>query len=183
MKTIRNFSHWLYGVSTSRVTLVALAIFILFTSLVLPAQSAAMRSEAGSPDLSFYYTADDLYRMAESYGEQRRRDYVIARFTFDVIWPVVYTFFLATATSWLFQRAFPPDSFLRLMNLTPLLAAFFDFLENASTSWVMLLYPESAGIVAHLAGFFTVAKWLLLVDCLALLLIGLDFWLLRRFQS
>ena len=81
----KGISGWLYKVSRGWVALSALGIFMLFSALVLPDQAdrAEMASgSAASPDTSLYYSAEDLYRMAEAYGEQGREAYVRARFTF-----------------------------------------------------------------------------------------------------
>lgn len=94
---LKKFSHWIRRVSNGWVALSTLVIFLLFTALVLPDQASrtqAYTETAGSPDMSFYYTADDLYQMAEAYGENGREAYVSARFTFDLIWPMVYMIFL-----------------------------------------------------------------------------------------
>ncbi|NBD35726.1 MAG: hypothetical protein GVY30_06970, partial [Chloroflexi bacterium] len=96
----KRISVWLRNISTGWIALAALAIFLLFTALVLPrqaAQSEAETGEAGSPDTSLFYAPDELYRLAEAYGPSGRAAYIRARFTFDVIWPLVYTAFLSTA--------------------------------------------------------------------------------------
>lgn len=64
--------------------------------------------------------------MAEAYGESGRQAYIRARFTFDLVWPLVYTLFLATAISWVLGRAFALDSCWQRANLAPLLNAIFD---------------------------------------------------------
>ena len=148
--------------STGWVALLGLVVFVVFTITVLPAQSAqAERSTGGAnvPDLSFYYSAEQLYGMAESYGAEGRDEYIRARFTFDLVWPLVYTLFLATAISWVFGKAFAPDSPWQRANLAPLLGALFDYLENLSTSLVMLRYPAQTPVVDALASVFTALKW------------------------
>lgn len=173
---LNRFSDWLRMVSTGWAVLAAVAIFSLFSVLVLPGQSTAaegVSGDAGSPDTSFYYSADDLYRMAEAYGEEGRRAYVRARFTFDVVWPLVYTVFLVTVISWVFRKAFAPDSRWQRANLLPVLGAVFDLLENVSTSLVMLRYPESTVVLALLAPIFTASKWLLLGVSFLLLAAGI----------
>jgi hypothetical protein len=155
-------SDWLRRVSMGWVTLSALIMFLLFSTLVLPHQATKAEQETGSadsPDMSFFYSAGDLYRMAESYGGRGRQAYVRARFTFDLVWPLVYTLFLATAISWLFGRAFAPDSLWQRANLAPPLGALFDYLENLSTSLVMLRYPDQTAVVDALAPAFTMLKW------------------------
>jgi hypothetical protein len=172
----KRISDWLRGVSTGWVALSALLIFVLFSALVLPQQATRAEQETGSaesPDTSLFYSASDLYRMAESYGEQGRQAYVRARFTFDLVWPLVYTLFLATAISWVFGRAFAPDSPWQRANLASLLGALFDYLENLSTSLVMLRYPAQTPVVDTLASVFTALKWGLIGASFVLLVGGI----------
>jgi hypothetical protein len=158
----RRISDWLQRVSTGWVALSALLIFLLFSALVLPQQATKAEQETGSsdsPDMSFFYSSSDLYRMAESYGEQGRQAYIKARFTFDLAWPLVYTLFLTTSIGWVFGKAFAPDSRWQRANLAPLLGALFDYLENLSTSLVMWRFPEQTLVVDALAPVFTALKW------------------------
>jgi len=162
--------------STGWVALSALVVFVLFTALVLPGQSAQAEGEAadaGSPDLSLWYSPGDLYRMAEAYGEQGRKAYVRARFTFDLVWPVVYGAFLTTAIGWLYTRAFAPDSRWRLANLAPPLGVVLDYMENVSTSVVMLRYPNRTPVVDTLAPIFTGVKWVFVGASFVLLVVGM----------
>ena len=168
-------SSWIDRVSTGRVTLAALALFLLFMILVLPRQAASAQAAAGgagSPDTSLLYTTQDLYRFAESYGETGIQAYVQARITFDVVFPLVYGFFLVTALSWLYARSFRAVSRWQQANLVPLVAVLFDFLENLATSLVMLRYPQPTPVVDSLAPAFTLVKWLLVSGSFALLLLG-----------
>lgn len=182
---MKRLSDWLRRFSKGWVALLALVIFILFTALVLPAQSSqadAQSGAAGSPDLSLWYSPADLYRMAEAYGEQGRQAYIRARFTFDVAWPLVYTFFLVTNISWLYDKIYTPDSRWQLANLSPLLTMLLDFLENLSTSLVMARYPQPSPLIAWLAPFFTAFKWTFVGLSFLLLILGLvqALWKLMR---
>ena len=169
----QRISDGLHRVSTGWVALAAMVIFLLFTALVLPRQSEAGAGDVGSPDTSFTYSRDELYRMAEAYGAQGRAAYVRARLTFDVIWPIVYTLFLSTAISWLYGRAFQPGSPWRRANLAPVLGALFDYLENLSTSVVMVRFPDRTPVVDTLAPIFTLVKWIFVGGSFVLLFIGL----------
>ena len=159
---MNSLSLWLHRVSTGRVTLVALVGFLAFSALVLPAQSrtAPGAGDVGSPDTKLVYVPADLYRMAEAYGVDGRAAYLRARWTFDLIFPVVYTAFLVTAISWLTRRAFPPGSRLQRANLIPVLGALLDYMENSATSLVMLRYPAKTPLIAGMAPVFTFTKWL-----------------------
>jgi hypothetical protein len=171
----KRVSDWLHRVSTGLVALAALAIFSLFSVLVLPRQAARSEMEtgdAGSPDMSFFYTAENLYRWAEAYGPQGRRAYIEARFTFDVIWPLVYVAFLSMAISWLYGKAFTAGSWWQRLNLMPVLGALLDYMENISTSLVMWRYPHRMMVVAVLAPVFTLSKWILIAGSFTLLALG-----------
>lgn len=179
-------SVWLYQRSTGWVVLAAAALFLLFLGLVLPSQAARARQSTGveeSPDGSFVYSVDDLYRMAELYGPEGRAAYIRARFTFDVIWPLAYTFFLSTALSWVYRRAFAAGSIWRYANLSPVLGALFDYGENLSTSLVMARYPARTAVVDLLAPGLTLVKWLFVNGSFVLLALGIAVgiwrWLAR----
>jgi hypothetical protein len=173
---MRQISDAWYRISNGRTAAVALFIFMAFTALVLPGQSresASISGETGSPDLSFYYTRDELYEMAEAYGEEGRAAYIRARFTFDVAWPIVYTFFLSTTISWIILKTSSPDERIWRLNLLPVLGALFDYLENVSTSLVMYRYPSLTPTVDSLASWFTLLKWLAIVGSFLILFLGL----------
>jgi hypothetical protein len=186
----KRLSDFLYKIMNGWVAILALVVFLLFAGLVLPGQAASAETysgNAGSPDLSFYYSTQDLYHMAEVYGEQGRGAYIRARFTFDLIWPLVYTFFLCTAISWVYARAFTTNSLWRGANLVPVLAMLFDYLENLSTSLVMLRYPHPTIVVDSLAPLFTMVKWVLVIGSIGLLFVGAAIavwqWVKKRSKS
>ncbi len=178
-ETLRRFSG-------SWATLAALGIFVLFTALVLPRQAAQAEeyaAEVGSPDTSLFYSAEELYEMAEAYGEEGRRLYVRSRFTFDLIWPLVYAFFLTTSISWVYSRSFAADSLGQLANLVAALGAALDFLENGSASLVMARYPDPTPVVVVLAPVFTLLKWTCVGGSFLLLALGLVAYVRRRIEK
>ena len=85
--SISKLSDGIIRKSTLLVTVSALVLFIVFMVTVLPSQSENAREQSGesSPDMSFFFTVDELYEIAESYGEAGRDAYVKARFTFDLV--------------------------------------------------------------------------------------------------
>jgi hypothetical protein len=172
---LKRLSDWLYRVSSAWITLLSASIFLVFTVVVLPVQTAASESilgEAGSPDLLFFYTSDELYKMARSYGDEGRDAYIKARFTFDLAWPIVYTLFLSTSISWIFQKVITPGIWLWRMNLLPVFGALADYLENIATSIVMFRYPTRTPLIDVLAPFFTLFKWVLISGSFLILLVG-----------
>ena len=172
--------------SSGWVTLLGLLIFVVFSITVLPSQSAqADRStgQTGIPDLSFYYSVEQLYEMAEGYGAEGRSAYIRARFTFDLIWPLVYGFFLVTSMSWLAGRVLSEGSRWEMANLLPFAGVLFDYLENISTSLVMLRYPQDTWLAANLAGFFTALKWVSIGASFVFLVIFLVWAIWKRLKK
>ena len=179
---LKKLSNWIDHVSNGWVALSILIIFLLFTAFILPGQSSRAASNTGSaksPDMSLYYTAGELYQMAEAYGEEGREAYVKARFTFDLVWPLVYMIFLSTEISWVYGKTFAPDSSWQLMNLIPIFGAVCDYLENISTSLIMIAFPKQVPVVDMLAGVFTVVKWMLVGGSFLLLIAGIGVGLWR----
>lgn len=173
MYKLKRLSASLHRLSTSRVALAATVLFALFMALVLPWQAAEAERTAGgagAPDTSLWYSPAELYHMAEAYGPEGRQAYLQARWTFDVIWPLVYTAFLIAAISWLARRAFGPASRWQRANLAPLLAMGLDFLENLSASIVLARYPAQTPGIAQLAPVFTLLKWIFVGGSFLLLL-------------
>lgn len=183
---MKKISDAMYRVNRSWLALIALTIFVLFTAFVLPDQARRAEENTGqetSPDTSFFYSSAELYRLAEAYGETGRAAYIRARLTFDIIWPLVYTFFLLTTISWLYDRALPAGSIWRMANLIPWLALLFDLLENFSTSLVMYRYPEPTPVAAGLAPWFTALKWVFVAGSFGLLLLGVLGVLWQRLRQ
>ena len=154
---LNRLSNWFCSQSSGWIVLASLIIFLLFSMTVLPSQSALANTYSagvGAPDTSLFYTPQDLYRMAEVYGVEGRQAYVRARFRFDLVFPLIYTFFLTTGISWLYKRLPEKNNLNPHLNLLPLGAMLLDFLENISAASVISAYPSTQPILACLAAIF-----------------------------
>ena len=176
-------STWFTRVSKGWLALILTALIIAFMIWVLPDQSAkaeAYSGEIGSPDTSFFYRPEKLFQIADAYGEAGREAYIRARFTFDLLFPLVYGVFLISTISWFLGRSTNPGSRLRLLNLVPLIGVLFDFFENIAASLVIGAYPNRLVWAAVLASAFTVIKWLFVYTSFIVLLAVFILWLIRR---
>jgi hypothetical protein len=184
---MNKLSAYLEHLSTSRNTLIATLFMLIFLAVFAPRLQARMQpysDQGGSVDLSFFYTAEQLYETAEAYGEDGRRTYASVRFTYDLAFPLVYTFFFATLITYTFRTVFPLDSPLQKLNLIAVAALVFDLLENSGATIVMLTYPTRFIPLAWATAVFTTIKWLTVGTTAILALVGLVAWvgksLLRR---
>ncbi|PKN98626.1 MAG: hypothetical protein CVU43_15915 [Chloroflexi bacterium HGW-Chloroflexi-5] len=177
---MRKLSAFFYRFSTLWVALLGLAVFVVFSVLVLPVESAradAFSQGMGGPDTSFFYSGDTLLQMAEVYGEEGRAAFLKARWGFDLAFPLIFTFFFITSISYLFKKGLAGSQSLPLVNLIPLLGFVFDLAENTATSVVMAAYPLRDTWGQFLAPVFTPVKWIFVSISMVLLVIGLLLWL------
>lgn len=163
-----------------------LAVFVAFLVLVLPAEAERTREAAGTsetPDTSYLYASDDLYRLAEQYGEEGRAHYVRSRVTFDVVWPLAYGAFLQ-ASLLLASRRTALGRLPTMVLALPALTVVADLLENTSAAVVMARYPAETPVLASAAPVFTFVKWNLLYASFGLVavgaLLGSAGWVRRR---
>jgi hypothetical protein len=182
---MNKISGWLIRLSKGWLVVVSIIVFVLFMIFVLPGQSAKAEQYAqgsGSPDTSFYYTPEKLFELAETYGADGRQAYVRARFSFDLIFPLVYGLFLLTTISWLAGRGFDLDSRWRNLTLIPIVGVIFDLLENTSTSLVMLGFPQRRLLAAQLASIFTLLKWMFVYGSFIVLVIVFIIWIYKKLK-
>ena len=166
-----DLSGFFQKLASKRVLTLFTVIFIL-TIAALPSIQESSSEASRSPDMSFFYTVEELYDIAESYGAEGRSNYIVMRFTFDLVFPLIYGGFLISSLGWLYNTD-------RLLNwrdrvvLLPFGAVIFDYLENVSTSIVMWFYPARVDFVGFLATVFTPVKWGLLSVAFLVLIPGL----------
>ena len=178
-------SSWMLTVFNGWLVIFAIAVFILFMIFVLPDQAQKADEYAqgsGSPDTSFFYSPEDLFELAEVYGEDGRLAYVRARFTFDLVFPLAYVFFLAATISWLLKNSLAAESPWRILNLAPIIGGVFDLLENSATSLVMAGYPERRLWAAQLAPILTLIKWVFVYGSFVILVVFFGVWIFRKLK-
>jgi hypothetical protein len=148
-------SPWLFGASA-----ILLALFI---ALVLPGQSAGasrFTPEGASFDTSFFYTPEQAFAKAAAYSAEGRFEYIRARWSFDLAWPLVYGLFAFTGCAFGLRRlgAGPADRWR--LSFLALLGPALDFVENIAATVIMASVPAQPlgwGIAASAA---TPLKWL-----------------------
>lgn len=156
---MKKFISVIVNRSNAIIVILSLLLFMSFIIIVLPLEAAKSDAFglAESIDTSFFYTASDLYRIAENYGEQGRTFYIRQRFTFDLIWPLVYTQFILIASVYFYKKTkLLKASWLLYVSLV---AMGFDYLENIMTSTVLFRFPQTTPVIADLAGIMTLLKW------------------------
>ena len=179
-------SKFLVKLSTGPLVIIATVIFVLFVSSILPGQKAEMDTyagEVGTIDLSFFPLPDRVYEMAEAYGKEGRYQYIMTRFTLDIVWPLAYTFFMVSVITFCMKQVHGIDSRLVYLNLSAIAVLVLDFIENGLGAFVMSAYPDRFDGLAYVMATATAIKWTMMgVAGLAMLygIIALPFTLIKR---
>ncbi len=174
---MKKLSDRLYKMTTNKRLIISIIIFVVFIATVAPLAANYMdevTNGASSPDMSFDYEADDLFQMAQDYGAEGRRAYIILRFTFDLAFPIVYLFFLVMTLTKLLSYV-PKDSRLRCLNVLPFFGVFFDFIENIMAAIVIGSYPQKVTVAAHIAPYASMLKWLFIGISFVLIIVLLIY--------
>jgi len=182
---MKKLSDWLLQNSKTWIVLLFFFLLLFFVFLVLPVNTRIISDDnqiLDIPDLSFWYTPEQLYKTAESYGENGRLEYVKMHAGFDLIWPMVYVGFLTVSLSWIYKK-YPGGGKASRLNLIPIFAGVFDYLENLLTSIVMLQFPGHSRGISFLAPITTSTKWVLVYLSVLSLLGGLVFFGIRFIMS
>jgi len=179
----RKFHSWTNG---WRVFLLFLADAVMM-GYIMPVASAILELAANNSvlplDLMFFYTPAEAFAMLEKYGPAGRVLYMKIELTADILYPIVYTLFYGLLISWLFQRAFKPDSKMQTWNVAPVGAWFFDLLENLSIVAMLARYPSQPVFLAWLAVLLGLLKWALAFLSIGLIIVGFVKAAMNRFRK
>lgn len=157
--------------------IIANIVMLVFLVVVLPWMSQLSVELIGSElalDTAGMYSRDYLYQVAAAYGERGRFYYTVIRYTFDLIWPLVYWFFLSVNLAFLLRRQPRMWRGFWLVLWLPALALLFDLCENISITLVFWRYPAQTPIIDTLAPWMSQAKWVF---------VGASFLVLFLFAS
>lgn len=179
----QKFHAWATG---GRVFILFLAEMLMM-AYVMPLAAGIMAFAANNSvmplDLMFFYTPDQAFQMMDKYGEAGRSIFLKIELSADVIYPMIYTLFFGLLISWLFQRAFQPESKMQKWNVMPVAAWLFDMLENTGIVSMLLMYPSKPEIMAWITMIFGSLKWGFFVITIGLVLAGLVRAAMNRFRK
>jgi hypothetical protein len=165
------------------VILALLGLVLLFSTLIIPPFSARLEASSGGQgpiDLLYSYSPDQVYGMVAAYGDAGRAYYHGFVLSYDLAFPVIYSLFLSLLIAWLLDRGTTSASRLNLLNLLPLGAGLFDWMENIQIASMLQSFPQTPQTTAQLGSLFTSFKWGFSALSLLALLIAAGFALRGR---
>ena len=159
-------------------------VFIVFIVIVLPVISKLTESvthTSFSPDTAIFYSTNEFYEAMEIYGKAGRDFYVLLRWTFDVIWPLVYFSFLISVLGHL-TRNHPKERRLLIL-LIPLVSVIFDFFENTFATLNVVIYPSKIEFLIVLLQGMSLMKWFFIVLAMLAIIYSLIVNIVMRKKS
>jgi len=175
-----DFIDRLEKIVTWKVFIMATILFVIFLVGVLPfiaRFSAEKIGVAESPDTMLFYNDEELYDMVEAYGEKGREIYIILRWTFDLIWPLVYMSCLLSGLI-LFYKDLINIPLKYPIYTVGFLGAVLDYIENIGNTIIMSRFPTRLSYVVKISALATLSKWSLIAIGFFVLAIGM--WRYRR---
>ncbi len=173
--------------ASGRNQLILLVLTLIFTFVIFPpfiGQIARLASGGeGLIDTEFGYTPERALQMVAAYGHEGRLLYAITTLTADLLYPLVYSLFMALVLVFSFGRVFPPASPLQGLVYLPFAAAAADYLENASVLALLGTYPQQYLWVAWCASIFTRLKWGLFLLSVTLAMFGMAAWVVKKYRE
>lgn len=123
-------------------------------------------------DMTINYSPEKAYEMMESYGKEGRRYYLHRIEPIDTLLPASYSLFLTVIITLIFKML-PAGKYLNRLQLVPILAGLFDYLENCCIIIMLLNYPARLLAVAKISNVFTMAKTILILLSILIIFTGL----------
>lgn len=141
-----------------------LALFMVTGYPALGSSLAAATPDGGAFDLSIFYSPAEAVRKASSYTEAEARASIRVHWTLDLVFPLAYGLFCASAWAFGLRRLARPASEPRYgFLLVPLASTAFDLAENVAVAALLVGARQSApatpGIAAVCASVATTLKW------------------------
>lgn len=179
------YDAFIQRIASYRTLIVFAILFGLFGGLVMPAVGEMINERAGQAvsilDIQSGLYPSEVYGLVASYGDAGRSLYRIVQLTVDIVYPVVYTLFLAIAL-FLFYKAPGASGQGRQLHRLPLLLMALDYTENLLVVAILSLYPTEVPALAYLCSGATFLKWSVFVALVVLVLVGLVRHLAGRRQ-
>ena len=169
------------------VLIIFLVAVVGFNVILFPWRSRMMQDLAGRPvgiiDTMYAYNPDQVYKTIPIYGDEGRLFYALTELTIDLVYPILYNLFLLLTMTLVFRQALAGDSVLQKLRYLPLAVWISDYAENTCITLLLYSYPQRLDALAWVTSFFSTTKWSLGAASLALIVIGLVVWWVKRFRA
>lgn len=104
------------------------------------------------------YSYSEAIELLKSLGQEGRNTYLTVQIPLDFVYPAMFAVSYALLITWILKQSFARESRLFFLAFLPLLAGFFDYLENISIIAMLSRFPDVSESLVLIASSFTIIK-------------------------
>ncbi len=177
---LNRISNFFYN-KTKILFIIIPLILILSMFIIMPAFEKALGMDENlvSLDSSNIYSPETIHTILSEWGYEGRLQQIWFHFTWDLIFPLLYFFYIGFLLSWLAKRGFKKNSKMQKTNLLAAIAVA-DILENISLLFLILAYPKDAIILGYIKTALTMIKYFLFGPLILITLIVLLIFAIKN---
>jgi len=108
--------------------------------------------------MPFGYTYVYVNELFSAIGSEGRNSYLYCQIPIDMVYPFLFGLTYTLVLAYFLKKIDKFDSPLIYLCLLPLIAAFFDYLENLGTINLLINYPNISETEVKINSFFTLVK-------------------------
>ena len=169
--------HLLQNLASGKVVaglfIITQAVYLTMLLYTLPAVQSFAADKALFDLSLFGYSYDEAISLLEALGAEGRRVYLELQLPLDFIYPGLFAISNALLLTWVYRKAYAPNSRMFNFCLLPFLAGLFDYLENIAIIQMIHAYPHLSPGLVTLSSTFTQLKSGVTTIFFILLLIGI----------
>ncbi len=129
--------------------IISFALFVLAIIFLFPLILSTLKTISATgvtPDRSIGYGLEQLEEIRQIYGMAGAKIYLFTRFSYDLIWMTIYTFFFINLLAFLLEGL--QAKWLIAIKVLPFIAMISDILENTFCSIYFFYAPTAIGFMA-----------------------------------
>ena len=121
------------------------------------------------------YSFNQAIELIEILGQEGRNAYLLIQLPIDFVYPLMFAISYALLMTWVLKQLIHRRTSLFGVSYVPVLAGFFDYLENFCILAMLQNYPDLSRDLVKFSSLFTVAKSGLTTLFFILLLVAFFF--------
>lgn len=176
---MKNF--WINNKLTNKSSfIISTILFVVFMIIVLPFINWLNNNYIGvtsSPDTMIFYSANRFYLLMEEYGVKGRNLYIFLRWTFDLVYPIVYGWFFVSLLVYLMKKL---KHIYYWMLYLVILAVLMDYLENIFSTINVAIFPKKIPLLVYIMQGTSLLKWLFIILVMINILVLTFFYIKQK---
>ncbi len=138
-------------------------VFLLFVGFILPSVEENIEAFAGKNieilDLQMGFSVKKGFEILEMYSPRGREIYLLAEISADIMYPLVYSFLLASILFFLVKKAKLTETKFKNLIFLPFMVQLFDYVENIFIVSTLIYFEQQPSTSLQIAALANALKW------------------------